>query len=64
MYVFSFSFFYFFLSTRNILLLSRADLKLCVALYLVCVEVLRPSQNTGVMSSIVSLPNHTFTGQA
>ena len=25
----------------------------------VCVEVLRPSQ-----SSVVSLPNHTFTGQA
>ena len=31
---------------------------------LVCVEVLRPSQNTGIMSSAVSLPNHTFTGQA
>ena len=30
----------------------------------VCVEVLRPSQPTGVMSSVVSLPNHTFTGQA
>ena len=29
----------------------------------VCVEVLRPSQN-GVMSSMVSLPNYTFTGQA
>ena len=27
----------------------------------VCVEVLRPN---GVMSSAVSLPNHTFTGQA
>ena len=31
---------------------------------LCCVEVLRPSQPNGVMSSAVSLPNHTFTGQA
>ena len=31
---------------------------------LVCVDVLRPSQPNGVMSSAVSLPNHTFTGQA
>ena len=30
----------------------------------VCVEVLRPSQPNGDMSSAVSLPNHTFTGQA
>ena len=30
----------------------------------VCVEVLRPSQPIGVMSSVVSLPHHTFTGQA
>ena len=30
----------------------------------ICVEVLRPSQPNGVMSSAVSLPNHTFTGQA
>ena len=30
----------------------------------VCVEVLRPGQPSGVMSSAVSLPNHTFTGQA
>ena len=30
----------------------------------VCVEVLRPSQPNGVMSSVVSLPDHTFTGQA
>ena len=30
----------------------------------VCVEVLRPNQPNGVMSSAVSLPNHTFTGQA
>ena len=33
-------------------------------LVFVCVEVLRPSQPNGVMSSAVSLPNHTFTGQA
>ena len=31
---------------------------------LVCVEVLRPIQPIGVMLSAVSLPNHTFTGQA
>ena len=30
----------------------------------VCVEVLRSSQPDGVMSSAVSLPNHTFTRQA
>ena len=30
----------------------------------VCVEVLRPSQSNGVMSSAFSLSNHTFTGQA
>ena len=30
----------------------------------VCLEVLQPSQPNGVMSSAVSLPNHTFTGQA
>ena len=29
-----------------------------------CVEVLQPSQPNGVMSSAVSLPNRTFTGQA
>ena len=32
--------------------------------FFVCVEVLRPSQPNGVMSSVVSLPNYTFTGQA
>ena len=31
---------------------------------IVCVEILRPSQPNGVMLSAVSLPNHTFTGQA
>ena len=41
----------------------RAELVTTVEL-LVCVEVLRPSQPNGVMSSAVSLPNHTLTGQA
>ena len=31
---------------------------------IVYVEVLRPSQPNEVISSAVSLPNHTFTGQA
>ena len=35
-----------------------------VSLDFVCVEVLRPSQPNGVMSSVVSLPTHTFSGQA
>ena len=30
----------------------------------VCVEVLRPSQPNGVISSAVSVPKQTFTGQA
>ena len=34
------------------------------SLWFVCVEDLRPSQPSGVMSGAVSLPNHTFTGQA
>ena len=36
---------------------------LSAAVVFVCVEVLRPSQPNGVMSSAVSLSNHTFTGQ-
>ena len=36
----------------------------CLLFLLVCVGVLWPSQPNGVMSSAVSLPNHTFTGQA
>ena len=35
-----------------------------VFLKFVCVEVLWPSRPNGVMSSAVSSPNHTFTGQA
>ena len=42
-------------------LLKRKTRLVCL---FVCVEVLRPSQPNGVMSSVVSLPNHTFTGQA
>ena len=30
----------------------------------VCVEILQPSQPNGAISSVDSLPNHTFTGQA
>ena len=42
------------------------EFELTVAIYsvFVCFEVLRPSQPNGNMSSAVSLPNHTFTGQA
>ena len=36
----------------------------CLFVFVVFVEVLRPSQANRVMSSEVSLPNHTFTGQA
>ena len=42
---------------------SRTRVKRCFVLF-VCVEVLQPSQPNGVMSSAVSLPYHTFTGQA
>ena len=37
---------------------------LAYMLLFVCVELLWPSQPNGVMLSAVSLPNHTFTGQA
>ena len=33
-------------------------------IFIFCVEILQPSQPNGVMSSVVSLPNHMFTGQA
>ena len=35
-----------------------------VKMWAVCVEVLRSSPPKWVMSSAVSLPKHTFTGQA
>ena len=40
------------------------DIRQDIVCLFVCFEVLRPSQPNGVMSSAVSLPNHTFTGQA
>ena len=43
--------------------LSVAMIMLTPGFVFVFVEVLRPSQPNGVMSSAVSLPNHTFTGQ-
>ena len=43
---------------------GSAELGLYIVPWFVCVEVLRPSQLNRVMSSTVSLPNHTFTGQA
>ena len=44
--------------------LSKSSKLLGHPMMFVCVVVLRPSQPSGVMSSAVSLPNHTFTGQA
>ena len=44
---------------KNIFLICGAMVKVFV-----CDEVLWPSQPNGVMSSAVSLPNHTITGQA
>ena len=38
-------------------------LMMMVWILFVCVEVLRPSQPNGVMSSAVSLPNHTLLGR-
>ena len=43
---------------------SRGPTKHRKDICFVCVEVLRPSQPNWVMSSAVSLPNHTYTGQA
>ena len=43
---------------------SERQILLRCSMEFVCVEVLRPRQPNGVMSSAVSLPNHTFTGQA
>ena len=49
---------------KNIINLSSAEFPHSMLNVFVCVEVLQPSQPNGVMSSAVSLPNHTFTGQA
>ena len=46
---------------------SKAVVPVLVLLFVclfLCVEVLRLSQPNWVMSSLVSLPNHTFTEQA
>ena len=54
-------------STHSICFCAEKNLYLAIPfLYsiFVCVEVLQPSQPSGVMSSAVSLPNHMFTGQA
>ena len=48
---------------RKSIICVQSHLDLFVCLF-VCVEVLRPSQPYGVMSSAVGLPNHTITGQA
>ena len=50
-------------STVNLSLPLIQEGQLSVCLF-VCVEVLRPSQPNGVMMGPVSLPSHTFTGQA
>ena len=52
-----------FLKKNRYFIIQERFHKLMYGLF-VCAEVLRPSQPNGVMSSAVSLPNHTFTGQA
>ena len=52
------------MGTDNICFCGDIRQSVYTCLDTVCVEVLRPSQPDGVMSSAVSLPNHTFTGQA
>ena len=46
------------------LLVQVKDMNMGFLALFVCVQVLRPSQPNGVMSSAVSLPIHMFTGQA
>ena len=52
------------LSCRSFVKLRYVERSYWKCLDDVCVEVLRPNQPNGDMSSAVSLPNHTFTGQA
>ena len=52
-----------YLAERQLFCLNNA-IVIFVPLMFVCAEVLRPSQPSGIMSSAVSLPYHTFTGQA
>ena len=49
---------------KTMKLLDYVLTEVCVVFRFVCVEVLRPSQPNGVLSSAISLPNRTFTGQA
>ena len=55
---------YFLLSRTMLLILPVIYCSSDLVPGFVCVQVLRPSHSNGVMSSAVSLPNHTFTGQA
>ena len=55
---------YFIVSGEICVYLMKIKVVSITSKLFVCVEVLRPSQPSGVMSSAVSLPNHTFTGQA
>ena len=50
--------------SKKVFMLSLVLIRTICEQEFVCVEVLRPSQPNGVMLSAVSLPNHTFTGQA
>ena len=52
----------FFLSKSHMHMLIVSVIYIQGSLF-VRVEVLRPSQSYRVMSSVVSLPNHKFTGQ-
>ena len=51
------------MSTSNMLLwINKNNINNFWSSFLV--EVLRPNEPLGVISCMVSLPNHTFTGQA
>ena len=43
---------------------AKTLISMRISSLIICVEVLRPSKPNGVMSSVVSLTNHTFIGQA
>ena len=51
------------IALQKLLIFFQQNISAYLRLF-VCVEVLRPSQPNRVMSSAVSLPNRTFTGQA
>ena len=52
-----------FISIRSLSIYKLSMIPFVHKVFFFCVEVLQPSQPNGVMSSAVSLPNHTFTGQ-